>query len=176
MSIAKVSNSSTIPFKLLGTKSSTVEYKERTAVRVVVKDADNQVVILKVQNGNYYKLPGGGVEPDESLIQAAEREVAEETGCRVSVESECIAMTEEYRFGLHQLSYCYRARLLDRTGKPALTQEEIEDGFSHEWISVEEVLRLMNTAEPTSELGQCIMERDLFLLTEALGENPGKAG
>lgn len=32
---------------------------------------------------NIYELPGGGLENDESLIQALEREILEETNCRI---------------------------------------------------------------------------------------------
>ncbi len=33
----------------------------------------------------WWELPGGKVEPGESLAQAAEREIAEELGCRIRV-------------------------------------------------------------------------------------------
>jgi 8-oxo-dGTP diphosphatase len=159
---------STPPTILIGAKQAETQYKERSAIRVVVKGTDDKVVIIKVRKGNYYKLPGGGVENGEDHRLAAEREVAEETGSRVSIEGECVAMTEEYRHDLHQISYCYRAKLLEKTGKPELTEDEVVDGLSHEWVSVAEALELMSTVNPTSELGHYIKARDTFLLTEAL--------
>ncbi len=42
------------------------------------------------------------------------------------------------------------------------------DGLSHEWVSVNKALESMSAAEPTSELGRYIKERDIFLLAEAL--------
>lgn len=37
--------------------------------------------------GNYYKLPGGGVDPDDANDTAAcKREALEETGCEVFVD------------------------------------------------------------------------------------------
>jgi ADP-ribose pyrophosphatase YjhB (NUDIX family) len=125
------------------------------------------VIIIKATKGNYYKLPGGGVELGEDHRLAAEREVEEETGCKVQVLGGCIATTEEFRNDLHQVSYCYRAHLFDKDGKPELTEDEVADGLSHGWASVKDALQQMSAAEPTSELGRFIKERDIFLLTEA---------
>lgn len=155
------------PAILIGTKQPEIQYRERSAVRVVVNGPEDSVVIVKVREGNYYKLPGGGVEAGEDHQRAGEREVAEETGCRVAMQGACVATAEEYRHDLHQISYCYLARLLDRTGKPALTEEEVADGLSHEWVSVDKALEVMSAVEPTSEMGHFIKERDSFLLREA---------
>jgi 8-oxo-dGTP pyrophosphatase MutT (NUDIX family) len=126
------------------------------------------VVIIKAAKGNYYKLPGGGIEADEDHLRAAEREVAEETGCLVTMQANCIAKAEEYRNDLHQISYCYRAEAVDKTGKPALTDEEMANGLNHEWVPLNQAVDLMTAAEPTSELGRFIKERDIFLLMEGL--------
>jgi len=44
--------------------------------------ADGKILLNEFSNGEYYNLPGGGVEPDETLRQAVEREIWEETGYR----------------------------------------------------------------------------------------------
>lgn len=137
-------------------------------MRVVVKDADQNVIIIKVNKGNYYKLPGGGVEGDEDHEQAAAREVAEETGCSVVTEGGHVVISEEYRNDLHQISYCYLAQLISKSGKPELTEDEVEDGLVHEWAPVDKALEMMKAIEPTSELGRFIKERDIFLLAEAI--------
>ncbi len=86
-----------VPTKVIGSKQAGTQYTERSAVRVVVKGSDGGIVIVKVLKGNYYKLPGGGIEDGEDHHEAAEREVAQETGARVSAQGSCVAMTEEYR-------------------------------------------------------------------------------
>ena len=43
------------------------QYPVREAARAVVMDAENNVALLRVANKNYYKLPGGGCEGNESL-------------------------------------------------------------------------------------------------------------
>jgi 8-oxo-dGTP pyrophosphatase MutT (NUDIX family) len=152
-----------IPSKVLGTKSD-ITYTERLAVRIVTKNDKDEIIILHVKKGNYYKLPGGGIEADEDHRIAAQREAMEETGCKVSLEGECMAKVEEWRNDLHQLSYCYRAHLVEDTGAPDLTEEEVVDGLQHEWVSIKIALDKMKAIEPTSELGRYIKERDIFFV------------
>ncbi len=98
----------------------------------------------------------------------------EETGHSVEIKPGVVGVTEEWRGGLHQWSYCYRGFLIDETeGKVELTEEEVEDGLGHEWIAVGEVLAVMGGVEPRSELGRFIQERDLFLMGVGLGLRSG---
>ncbi|KAK4099851.1 hypothetical protein N658DRAFT_508252 [Parathielavia hyrcaniae] len=163
------SSPSGVPTQVISSRHEGTQYTERSAVRVVVISSDGRVVVVRASKGNYYKLPRGGVEAGEDYQKAAEREVFEETGAHVSVQGGgVLATAEEFRNDLHQVSYCYRATLLDETGRPDLTEEEIADGLSHAWVPVEKALDIMPSVEPTSELGRYIRERDMFLLAEAL--------
>ncbi|KAK2597395.1 hypothetical protein QQS21_006019 [Conoideocrella luteorostrata] len=159
-----------VPPKVIGTKQPDVSYIDRFAVRVVVQNNAGEVSIIHVKTGNYYKLPGGGVELNENHSDAARGEVQEEIGATITMRSGgCFATTEEFRNDLHQISYCYCADVLDATGKPQLTAEEVVDGLSHSWMPLEKALEVMAAVEPTSELGRYIRERDVFLLQEARG-------
>ena len=59
---------------------------ERTSVRVVLRDADERVLLFHTVDptmpeiGEWWELPGGGVEAGESYAETAAREIAEETG------------------------------------------------------------------------------------------------
>lgn len=131
-------------------------------------NTSGEIAVIYAKKGNYYKLPGGGIEKDEDHHNAAQREVDEETGAAISLRgSGCIATTEEFRNDLHQISYCYIADVLDTSGNPSLTEEEHIDGLSHRWMPVNEALETMTLAEPTSEIGRYIQERDVYLLAEA---------
>jgi 8-oxo-dGTP pyrophosphatase MutT (NUDIX family) len=57
---------------------------ERDAVRVVLADAGGRVLLFHVETedvpGGWWELPGGGIELGESYLEAAVRELREETG------------------------------------------------------------------------------------------------
>ena len=59
----------------------------RVAVDAVVEH-DGQILLIEyddAQFGRHWGLPGGGVEPAESIYQALQREVLEETGAHVII-------------------------------------------------------------------------------------------
>jgi 8-oxo-dGTP pyrophosphatase MutT (NUDIX family) len=59
---------------------------ERSAVRVVLADAGQRILLFHVRtadSGDWWELPGGGIEPGESYLDAAVREIREETGLSI---------------------------------------------------------------------------------------------
>lgn len=56
------------------------------AVSAVVTDEHSRLLLIRRTDNNYWSIPGGGVNPGESVRDAAAREVKEETGidCRVT--------------------------------------------------------------------------------------------
>jgi 8-oxo-dGTP pyrophosphatase MutT (NUDIX family) len=63
---------------------------ERTAVRVVVIDSGERVLLLHTHDptypelGTWWELPGGGIDPGETSVETAIRELREETGIIVA--------------------------------------------------------------------------------------------
>ncbi|WP_312162243.1 NUDIX domain-containing protein [Phenylobacterium sp.] len=59
---------------------------ERHAVRVVVRDAAGRILLFRTRDvtapeqGEWWELPGGGIDPGETYLDAALRELREETG------------------------------------------------------------------------------------------------
>jgi 8-oxo-dGTP pyrophosphatase MutT (NUDIX family) len=57
------------------------------AVVVVLRDDEGRVLLIRRSDNGLWALPGGAQELGESLGQAARREVEEETGLRIEIDS-----------------------------------------------------------------------------------------
>lgn len=53
------------------------------AALVLIRDGESVLLVKQSYDDRYWSLPGGGMEPGESVDQAAIREVREETGLEV---------------------------------------------------------------------------------------------
>lgn len=68
----------------------------RQAARVVLLDDRDRVLLFRgfdpahPDRGSWWFTPGGGINPSESLEEAAPRELAEETGIREVTLGPCI--------------------------------------------------------------------------------------
>lgn len=57
------------------------------AVSVVVPDDRGRILLIHRTDNKYWSIPGGGMEPGESIREAAVREVKEETGLDCEITS-----------------------------------------------------------------------------------------
>jgi ADP-ribose pyrophosphatase YjhB (NUDIX family) len=98
---------------------------------VVWRDRGRRELLLMQRADNaHWGLPGGYVEPGESVVQAAVREVREETGVQVEVGrlvgvySDPAAMVIEYPDGrrVHAVNLCFEAAPVG--AGPATTPDE----------------------------------------------------
>lgn len=107
---------------------------ERRAARAVLHNSYGQVAVMYFSTNGSYKLPGGGIDEGEEIIDALHREVREETGYTITNTRELGLVEEKCHYnGMHQISYCFTAETVDFVGAD-LTEGEAADGMELVWL------------------------------------------
>ncbi|WP_433505752.1 NUDIX domain-containing protein [Pseudonocardia halophobica] len=114
------------------------------SVFAVVRDDADRVLLVRRADDGFWELPGGRVEIGESAVDAAEREVAEESGVAIKVLRVAgvysdpghvvVDGTGEVR---QQFAVCVHAR--PESGDPRPDGEETTEA---DWVSVDRLDRL----------------------------------
>jgi 8-oxo-dGTP pyrophosphatase MutT (NUDIX family) len=127
---------------------------ERTSVRVVVQDSSGAVLLFETVDphnqalGTWWELPGGGMEPGESIAVTAARELAEETGFVFDPDAfgppSWVRASTYLRRGRRVLQHevVVAIRVPGDAPDPVRdnrTPEELEDYTGHRWWSVPDV-------------------------------------
>lgn len=141
-------------------------YKIRKAARAVIFNNKDEVAILHVSKHNYHKLPGGGIEKDETVLNALNREILEETGCEANITGS-IGVVLEYRnkFEQMQISYCYLGKLVKIMNHPSFTEKELREGFKLKWMSLNDAIQALKNDKPDTYEGKFIYLRDIAFLS-----------
>lgn len=90
-----------------------------------------------------FQLPGGGIDPGESPVQALHREVYEETGYRLTTSRwvgtyRRFVYMPEYGFHAEKICHIFHARPARRVGPP------LEPGHTVHWVEAEAVARQLS--------------------------------
>lgn len=109
---------------------------------IVIKD--DKIAILNKVNKNEFKLPGGGIERNETPEDAFKREVLEETGCEVDI-TNCLGIIEEHKTlaNFKQISYVFVGNVTKDTNECHFTEKEVDEGSKILWTTPKDGLQLI---------------------------------
>lgn len=120
----------------------------KQSVSVIIIDKEEKVLVLKRNPADktypgVFDFPGGRVEGKETLVEAAKREAAEESGLKVDPEENYV-FTNTYEDG--EINHVFKAKSFK--GDIILSKEHI--GF--EWVSKNNWEKLEYTPEVKTAL------------------------
>ncbi len=153
------------------TEEELKSFRHRRAVRGVIFDSENNIALIHAVVENYYTLPGGGVDKEESFDDAIIRECKEEIGCDIEIIS-TIGETFEYRKNNNLIndSVGYIGKVIGEKGVPIFTgtEDESEKNSIVEWVAFDEAIEIMKNIPVPENLytANCI-KRDLVFLEKA---------
>jgi len=129
-------------------KSSPLSYyqslpKKRMGSGVIIRNKKGEILLLKTSYKDHWEIPGGGVEENESPLQAAEREVYEEIGLNIKIKS-CLVI--HYRAGMkgqdENIMFVSDGGILENLNKLKLDGKEIVEA---KFVSFEQATSLVGT-------------------------------
>ncbi len=102
----------------------------RVGAFAVIFDDEGRVLVSRRVDSGWFNLPGGGVEPDESMPEGLMREVREETGLEVEVGRLVGVYSKPQK---HELVLVFRAKV---TGGSMVPSDEAD---YHTWVTPAEL-------------------------------------
>ncbi|WP_127553156.1 NUDIX hydrolase [Actinoplanes sp. OR16] len=131
----------------------------RPAVRVICFDADGRILLLRWEDPTdghrLWEPPGGGIDPGETPLQAARRELTEETGLdSAAIRPTCIDVHREFTWkgrlfaGPEQFFAAFFATARPPVVRDGLMAYEQLELMEHRWVAPADLADLPDQVEP----------------------------
>ncbi|MBC7163385.1 MAG: NUDIX hydrolase [Roseovarius sp.] len=122
-----------------------IRYRPRPGVYAILVRGGRILVTHQAEPVPEYQLPGGGVDPGETPLQALHREVREETGWRIARPRRLGAFRRftympDYDLWAEKLCVIYRAFPVRRLGAPS------EAGHRAQWLLPRDAAAMLGNA------------------------------
>lgn len=154
----------------MGEKSADGRAFVRPSARCIAIEGDRVAMVHSLQY-DYYKFPGGGIEPQETREQALVRETQEEAGLLVIPDSirefGCVQRVEasdeaEYDCFV-QDNFYYLCRVERTTVEQRLDDYEAQEQFTLEWVQPKRAIEVNRTVDHGPK-NQNMLEREARVL------------
>ena len=146
-----------IPLKLVVNGTAT---SSKRAVRAIAFYKD-KLLLMHLGTSDTYVLPGGSLEPDESLEEGLRREMLEETGHEIRSCVQTLNILENLE-GFDREHYFYRVELGEKIADTTMTKEETALNMSCRYLKPEKALELMSMHQGTHHLSEFVQLRELI--------------
>ncbi len=114
--------------------------ESRHGVYAIIENDKNEYLLQYYRNKNYFWLPGGGIETNESEIECLNREIIEETGyTNFEIQGKSVDIFYDYEVGDHHTgrnrTSVYSVKIDFGTQQALqLEPDEVEDGIEMRWV------------------------------------------
>ncbi|MFA6307359.1 MAG: NUDIX domain-containing protein [Patescibacteria group bacterium] len=117
-----------------------MKYHKRAAV-IIIKD--NKILLMhRLKNDReYYTIPGGTLEDEETIEQTAIREIKEETGLDISLSELLWEYKDEYHHGYYFLAQNINGQV--ELGGEELDKNNPQNHYALEWIELKNIKNIL---------------------------------
>jgi len=143
---------------------------KRISTRAIIKNEEGQVALLYSNKFNYYEIPGGTVDGDETVAEGMARECLEETGCVIETIKE-LGLVQGLRsynnsYQLNEI-HGYLVKKIGAIQEKNFDKDEIEEDFDLVWVNIDQAIELFIELPESDDIyRQFIKERGLLFLNE----------
>lgn len=110
----------------------------QVTTQAIIKNEDNEILLLRRSKpGGWFTLPGGTVEEGETVIQALEREITEETGLKLKV-TDPVWVWQSNHIGKELLGIVFNvAEIIQKNAQIKLSSEHDK----YQWLKYDDLIK-----------------------------------
>lgn len=105
-----------------------------SAKALIIKDGKMAAIKIRDSKSEWYVMPGGGQEPEETLQQAVCREVSEELGMNVACKELLFVVEGVYGEPFHRIDLVFFCEFIDKIPHAVLHHDINQVGV--EWLDI----------------------------------------